>query len=610
MTSLITPGSEKIKVNFGKYKGKTLAQIAEEDPSYIRWLSENSFFLDIKQACQNMMAGKPAIQPKPITPTPITPPNPALFSKVALTYLNGVVRIKAPFELKDTIKSLSNRAWDSDEKVWKAPITILDEILRVFPGAHQSDTLREAIAQMGKMKEMSGAVKGNKDNLVINGNRLMPFQQAGVEFIDMAKGSALIADEMGLGKTIQALAYLYKHPELRPALIICPASLKLNWRREINIWLREDTLIMNGKGYEAGHKIYIINYDILKNHKDNIISMKPQIIIMDESHYIKNQKAKRTQLAIELSKIIPHRILLTGTPILNRPIELWPQLQIIAPERYNNFFAYAKKYCDATKTEYGWDFSGASNIPQLNDELKGIMVRRMKSQVLMELPEKRRSIIEFEIDNFSEYREAQKHFLDFIQNMKGDEARERALKAETLAKMESLKQLAIKGKMMAIKQWISDFLEQDEKLIIFATHRDTIAQIKDTFKDISVSLTGESSMEERQKAVDEFQNNPRIRLFIGNIKAAGVGITLTAASNVAFIELPWTPGEVVQAEDRAHRIGQRNAVNIYYLVASDTIDIQMAEVLKNKSQIIDSIMDGKETPSLDIFEELLGKMEK
>lgn len=516
----------------------------------------------------------------------------------------GEIIITSPYEEKDRIKSLSQRKWNPDIKRWIAPVSILDEILTKFPDAEISTSILEEIEKVKKLKTASNAVSSSVD-LNINGNKLMPFQNAGVEFLEIAGGKALIADEMGLGKTIEAIAYLFRHPELRPAIIICPASLKINWQREIKKWMNEDAIIVNGKQIENGHKIYIINYDILKNHKDAILNIAPQIMILDESHYVKNYKAQRTKLIVELSQKIPKKILLTGTPILNRPKELWTQLNVIDPKTYNNFFNFGVRYCAGEKTKYGWDFSGVSHQDELNEKLKTIMVRRTKAQVLSELPDKRRTTIDIPINNQDEYNEAKNNFYRFILDWKGKDAANKASRAEVLSQIETLKQVAIKGKMDEIIEWINDFLETGEKLIIFAHHRDIVEQIYKQYYNIAVKLTGETNMEDRQKAVDAFQNNPDIKLFIGNIKAAGVGITLTAASNVAFIELPWTPSELTQAEDRAHRIGQKNAVNIYYLVAEGTIESRMAGLLKKKAEIIGSIIDGKEVKDFDIFNELL-----
>lgn len=591
----VVPGSENIKIGFGKYRGKSLAEITESDPQYIKWLAENpSMFADIKSYAWNIIDGK-EIKLKQ--------------KKGVSIYIDGgYIIINAPYEYKDTCKSISTRKWDNDNKVWKAPISIITEVHELFKDT--ADFSAEFMKEMDKMNyihELSDKVTIGTD-IEFGDLKLLPFQTVGVKFIDQTNGKALVADEMGLGKTVQVLAWIRLHPEVRPAIIVVPASLKTNWFRESTKWLDdEDIYIVNSKSFETGHSIYIINYDILSKHIDNIINLDPKILVLDESHYIKNVKAQRTKAVIKISENIPHRILLTGTPILNRPAELFQQLNIIDPLTYNNFFKYGSRYCGAYRTQYGWDFSGASNKEELNEKLKSLMIRRKKDQVLTELPAKRRTIIPLPISNSAEYRKASLGFLKYLEEVYGKDKRAAAEKAEELVRYEELKQLSVKGKMSSIYNWIDDFLETGEKLVIFAHHTEIIEQIVNKYSYVAVKLTGSMNTEDRQESIDKFMNQDNIKLFVGNIRAAGVGITLTASSNVAFIELPWTPSELVQAEDRVHRIGQRDSVNVYYLVAEETVEVDVATILTEKAEVIDKIIDGKET-EFNLFDELIKKI--
>ena len=383
--------------------------------------------------------------------------------------------------------------------------------------------------------------------------------------------------------------------------MVCPASLKLNWKREAEVWLETDDVvevIKNGKPYPltGDISIIIINYDVLKKWLPELKRCKPQILIYDESHSIKNPKSARSKAAAQLAKIVPHKILLTGTPVLNRPSELWNQLCIIDPERYNNksFFSWHKRYTAAHQLHFGkktvWDFSGASNLDELAESLKGIMIRRTKAEVLPELPAKRRQTLIVSIDNRAEYNRAEKDFMAWIKEQKGHAAAERASSVEQLSMVEALRQIAIQGKMKQAIEWICDFLETGEKLVVFTTHRATL----DT-------LMQEFSKEEKQLSVDRFQGDDEIRLFIGNVQAAGVGITLTAASNTLFVELGWTPSLHEQAEDRQHRIGQKNAVNIYYMIASDTIDEKIMDMLEAKGGITSAAIGDERDMAFKIF---------
>lgn len=418
--------------------------------------------------------------------------------------------------------------------------------------------------------------------------KLLPFQVDGIKFLNKLNGNALLADEMGLGKTIQALGYLAVHPDQRPALIVCPASLKLNWGREALKWLpASEKISIAGKELEKSGVI-IINYDLLKKHAEALMALKAQVLILDESHYVKNQKAQRTQQVVALSQSIPHKILLSGTPILNRPCELHQQLNIINPQEYGSFYSFINK-----------------TNKELHSKLQTIMIRRRKLDVIKQLPDKRRALMYLDIDNKSEYIKAENNVIAFVRRTLGNEKAKSALRAEGLVRIEVLKQIAVKGKMKAVIDWIHDFLECDEKLVVFATHHTTIDALYEEFKDIAVKLTGDMAQGARQASVDAFQTNPAIKLFIGNTQAAGVGITLTAASNAAIIELGWNPGVMVQAEDRIHRIGQKNAATVYYLLAKNTIDETIAKLLESKAQAIDAVMDGAKVPEFDIFNNLL-----
>jgi len=400
-----------------------------------------------------------------------------------------------------------------------------------------------------------------------NGKEMMSFQIEGLDFINKHDGNVLISDEPGLGKTIQSMAYLALHPEMRPAVIVCPASLKLNWAREIESWMKTKDvveIINSGKVYPLTDdvSIIILNYAIFRKWLPELQRINPEVIVYDESHYIKSKAAARSKAAKTLSETVAHKILLTGTPVLNRPEELWNQLQIIDPFGYpdKRFFQWHKRYADAKQLHFGrktvWDFSGASNLDELAQSLKTIMIRRTKDQVLPELPAKRRSTVLVQIDNRKEYDRADNEFAEWLTEQKGAEAAERASAVEQLAKIEYLRQIAVRGKMKQALAWIGNFLESGEKLVVFATHKETIHALEREYGTTAVKIDGSVSSEKRQDAVDKFQNDPGVRLFIGNIQAAGVGITLTAASNVVFLEVPWTPALLEQAEDRCVLEGQ------------------------------------------------------
>jgi len=511
------------------------------------------------------------------------------------------IRFKFDPELLQLIKSLPGRRFHPDKKYWTATIT-KDSINKLKDAGFVIDAELEKLLHQAEEMEKEIEVPGIK-------KQLFPFQKQGVAFIEKRNGRALIADEMGLGKTIQAAAWLQLHPEKRPAIIVCPASLKLNWAKEIKETLstNDNVQILQGtKPYPINGSIIIINYDILNSWVETLQAINPQVLIMDEMHYVKNSSAIRTKAAKKLAKGIPHIIALTGTPIVNRPVEGFNIFQILDKNLFPNFWTYVHRYCGARHNGWGWDFSGATNEEELNQILTStIMIRRRKTDVLKDLPEKLYSFVPMELDNEKEYRTAEAEFIEYLRGVKGKEAAEKAKKAEHLVKIEAMKQLAVKGKMKQAINWIRDFIEDGSKLVVFAVHKEVIDQLMNEFKDVAVKIDGSTPTSERHKAVEAFQNDPNVKLFIGNIQAAGVGLTLTAASAVAFLELPWTPGELQQAEDRCHRIGQKNAVNIYYLLAENSVEYKLAKLLDKKKEVLSTVIDGKPVEEKSLISELI-----
>jgi len=436
--------------------------------------------------------------------------------------------------------------------------------------------------------------------------KLYVFQRRGVWFLERRNGRALIADEMGLGKTIQALAYVRLHPKRVPVVIVCPAIVKLNWAREIKECTgREDIVILSGRkpyDFNRDSSFIIINYDILSYWTRFI---KPKIIIIDECHKFKSRTAKRTRAIKRLAKGIPYIIALTGTPILNRPVEFFNIIKLIDPHLIGSFWDYGHEYCDATYNGFAWVYNGATNTDKLHKLVKSIMIRRKKSEVMKDLPDKRYSFTPFEIINREDYGEAESNFISYVKATKGEKASIRASNAESITQIEELKQIAVRGKLEAVIEWIEDFLSTDTKLVVFAVHKFVIDALMERFGRVAVKVDGSVSIRDRERAVKRFQRGSRKRLFVGNIMAAGIGITLTRASNVAIIEFPWTPGDLEQAIDRLHRIGQKNSVTVWYLLAVNTIEYQIAKLLDEKRKVLDAVLDGKETEDNSLLMEII-----
>ena len=541
------------------------------------------------------------------------------------------LKIEFPFNYTDleSVKSLSGRQFINGGamKFWVAPVTA-DNIEKLkywgFIVTEEVDAL---------IKRHTANVKDLPSNMIVPGlkGELMPFQRQGVAFLEKKDGRGLIADSMGLGKTIQALAWLELRKEVRPAVIVVPASLKLNWELEANKWMSNPKVqVLHGKSNTTLYgEIIIVNYDILPNTTkkvplpsgknriseikgtgwaDRLVAFKPKVIIADEIHKIKSSSARRTKAVKALAKKAKHFIGLSGTPIKNRPLEIFNAINIIDPLIAGTEKAFKFRYCDAKHNGFGWDFNGASHTKELHEKLTNtIMIRRNKKDVLPELPDKMRSFVPMSLTNAKEYQKAEDNFLSWVAQTKGLAAAAKASRAEQLTQVGLLKQLAAKGKMTASVEWVKDHLEVNEKLVIFAVHKSTIANLMLKLKVYNpVKIDGSVSTVNRQRAVDTFQNDKKCRVFIGNIQAAGEGITLTAAASLAFVELAWSPSDHSQAEDRIHRIGQlADSLNIYYLLARGTVEEKIAELIDSKQKIVDAVLDGKDTQVGDLLAELM-----
>jgi hypothetical protein len=422
------------------------------------------------------------------------------------------------------------------------------------------------------------------------GGELQPFQWAGVRYVLDAR-RVFLSDEQGLGKTVQALAAL-EADDAYPAIVVCPASLKLNWLRETKRWLphRSVEVVEGGVAVPKTGDITIVNYEVVGKHFETLARLKPKAVIVDESHYCKNPRAKRTQAVRKLAEAVQRgglRVALTGTPVLNHAEELISQLRIIG--RLDEFGSGAR---------FSRQFQGVLTEERLHWHLRrSCFVRRLKSEVLPQLPAKRQTIVPVSLDNEREYRVAERDVVEWLRSQPlelGDLNAKIAatLRAERLAQLGALQRLAARGKLNAALAWIHDFLASGEPLVVFARHREVQEAVLERFPD-ALHLFGRDSLQEREASVQSFQNPDGPQLIVCATRVASQGITLTRASNVAFLELEWTPALHDQAEDRCHRIGQRDAVTAWYLLAANTIDETMAELIERKRGIINAVTDGK-----------------
>jgi len=422
--------------------------------------------------------------------------------------------------------------------------------------------------------------------------RLYEYQRDGRDFL-MERKYALLADAMGTGKTAQAVMAA-KGLAFEKILVICPASVKYNWRKEILKWQPEASInVIEGRGARIPSTQYtVINYDLIHSKPVflQLLNNHYDLIICDEAHYLKNNRAKRTK-CVYYPRGLKDRTdrvwLLTGTPILNRPVELFSHLKALAPDRlgqrYTSYIEFCKRYCAAYEGKWGWDVSGASNMGELAAKLDGFMLRRLKKHVLKQLPEKIYQTLEIPGNQI------------LIKKERAGYEKERE---GILGELATIRRKSGMAKVPYVVQHIKDILEDKQKAVIFAYHRDVISALMEKLRDYTpVKLTGDTPAHERQKAVDNFRTDESCRLFIGQIEAAGTGIDglQDVCDTVVFAEVTWVPGQIHQAIDRCHRIGQKNAVLIQFLIAQGSIDEDIVASISTKEAVIQQVIRPQQT---------------
>jgi SWI/SNF-related matrix-associated actin-dependent regulator 1 of chromatin subfamily A len=523
-----------------------------------------------------------------------------------------IARFPFSYETKDVVKAAGFK-FDPGAKLW---YTFDETVARRLDPATAVAAVAEANRSIAASRAVSAAVAVPAPA----GLAYLPYQLAGVAYAT-ARKNTLFADEMGLGKTIQAIGLINSDPTVRNVLVVSPASLKINWQRELEKWLTRPLTVEIANGSWPTANIVIVNYDILKKWRAAIDMVEWDLLIVDEAHYVKNSRAQRTKLLLgERNGIAPiaakRRLFLTGTPIVNRPGELWTLVQALDPEDLGrNFFGFMKRYTNAHHNGYGWDFSGAANLEELQQRLRSkFMIRRLKADVLTELPAKRRQIIlltpsdraaqaavnaERAAFERAEADRARARAEADLARMAGDNAaytaavaRLRQAQGLLFEEMSKLRHETAVRKIPQVIEHLTECLDSEAKVVCFIHHHDVAHALKEAFPTAAV-LTGEIGMTQRQVEVDRFMTDPACRLFIGSIQAAGVGLTLTAASHVVFAELDWVPGNISQAEDRLHRIGQTNSVLVQHLVFDGSIDARMAAVIIEKQAVIEAAIDNK-----------------
>ena len=460
-----------------------------------------------------------------------------------------------------------------------------------------------------------------KNQLIINKERIVkvdytpysnrePYehQKVAIEKL-LGNNKFILADDMGVGKTTSAVIAAIESG-VKKILIICPATLKFNWKREIENYTNETITIVDGKKWGSS-KFIIVNYDILKNFhstdkKDNLNIINDEnfdLVIMDEAHYVSNSKAQRTKLVNDITSRVNRVWLLTGTPMTSRPMNYYNLLKIVESRVTNNWVGYVKRYCEGYQINRGgrkiWLTNGASNLDELRDRTKQKVLRRLKEEIL-DLPDKIITPIFLEL-NSNEYKKEVGEYLDWA-DKNGNESL-----SIQLTKLMKVRQIIANEKLKNTFELVDQCLEQDKKVIVFTNFTNPLMEIWSKYKKVSVPLYGKMNQQQRQESVDSFQNDPKIKVFVSNIKSSGVGITLTEAEVVIFNDLSFVPSDMSQAEDRAFRIGQKKNVSCLYPIFDNTLERVIYNMVQRKKRIIDTVLGDNindEDFMLSIIEEM------
>jgi len=435
---------------------------------------------------------------------------------------------------------------------------------------------------------------------------LRGFQKDAVDFIDYANGKMILGDDMGIGKTVETLAWCEKWA--LKALIICPSSLKYNWEGEISKHTDNKCVIIKGKELKIGSdiKYVIISYGMLsrfikiekrmvfgkmrdiystnETFKREISNRGFNTLLVDEAHYIKNWKAKRTKSVLAIKKDMNNYIFMSGTSIRNRPIELWTQISAIADKDFNNFKRFAFRYCKPTKRGNGFDYKGADNIGELHERIKWYYLRRRKEDVLDELPDKTRQIIYNDMDT----QDMSNEYMPLVEEIRNLEDYRHQLTALTKLKHKLAELITI-----ITVEFVRNIIENtDRNILFFSAYLSPLNTIYSAFPEKTIIYTGELSAVQKDKVKKRFEVESDLRIFASTIRAGGEGLTLTKADKVIMNDVEWSPAECFQAEDRAYRMGQKFNVNVYYFGFKGTYQETLFAMIDRKAKIVDAVQDG------------------
>lgn len=593
------PSTYKVMFPFGKHRGSSLGYVKDVDPNYLDWIGGQLDFPEVwrlaaakammDESVDSLSLPRFSYAPKATNQSN----NKKQIGIVLINNKTAAVRFPWNEEAVRRIKSeIDGRKWNPDIKSWEFPTVQLPKVVRIFGGPDRvkmtGDVEKALKSELIRRKELDEIrVKDDTDLDVSTKIPLYPFQKVGVEFVDRAGGRALIADAMGLGKTAQAIAFaIQNHCK---TLIVCPKSVVIQWAEEIKKFTGKETTIWTTKE-KRGHgnsQFHVINYDAVRKQLKNLLQYSFDLLVCDEATNLKNRKTLRAKSIMgswkERRKYpgikTKYVLFLTGTPVLNRPIEAYYLLNFLDKERFNNFMHFVRRYG-------GWKGAEPRNLNELHDRTKDLVIRRLKKDVYVELPDKQRNdlFIELNEDERFEYQQ----LLDELF------AKWKFQGKATVSTMPKIQGFLSEKKLDRVKEIVDEFLENDRSILIFSIYIDPLKKLKAHYKNDAELLYGDTSAEERKAIVDRIASGEsKVGCF--GLKSGGMGLDglQHTIDTVIFLNLDWVPANHEQAEDRTHRIGQKKKVQVFYLIAEDTIDVDMREILTEKQKIVDTIVDGQ-----------------
>ena len=591
---------------FGKHRGRRFSEVARSDTSYVRWAKNQGTeasgqlkdFLDFCAASGRAVSSAPGANSVP---------------KIALTaelYSGKDFRLVADRRVPSEVASeLTDLAQSTSENEWCWPLSSHEDVIKDLMSKENLRTVLDIYPLpwwlvMAMRNPWVQDVEMSKENdLIQDRPQIMEFQKEGIHFGLSHSGRILLADEMGLGKTLQALVIMDHFRSDWPLLVVAPSALRMVWRDQALQWLsiREDEVqvILQGKQKpKADAKLVITSYEILaKNlHVQLSADGSPyKAIIVDESHYIKDPKSKRTGAVLKLCKAATRCVLISGTPAVNNAKELYTQLQALLP-MMTSAQGYFTRYCEEEKCVFGGrsvtKWRGAIRKHELNILLTHtVMIRRLKKDVLTQLPSKRRQRVTLDTAKLDSAK--MKQIASF---MKDNVVAESELAEAPRPEITAIFKATAEAKMEAVGDYVEYLLENEIKFLLFAHHHILLDALEEKLKSLEtqfIRIDGKTPQQRRPELVEKFQTQD-VQVALLSITACGQGLTLTAAHTVVFAELYWVPGQMIQAEDRVHRIGQEEMVDVHYCIAQGSLDELIFGTLNKKSKDTTGILDGHE----------------